>query len=947
MQHISRAISSKPSEPSSLVLRSVISVLFAFFICAFAASSAWARSNGDEGFYYGQLTADEQGFYDALAAVADEFAIDANSAIAIEASSSDEMDADKAVQAFFLDHPEIFWVDPADVSFSEISGSAGSGMSVYGIDTSVSYFREGFDESSLPAMREAFSSRLEVATLGLTGTVADKAEYLMDWLSAYNAGWRESCIGERASSAYAALIDLPGSYDADSIAYANAYKCLLDAAGISNAVVIEVAESELEGPQLRAWNAVCVNGLYYAVDASWDLAPLDDGNLPCFLAGSDTQVVRGALTGRTFAQTHRASQTTVSGFGLRSPELAVAAYVEPDPVTVDATSFPDERFRAWLLDPRNALGVCADGILTASEAANVTVLDVSDLGIESLEGIGHFPALDSLDCSGNLLEELDVSSNAELSELDCSSNVLSVLDLSALPHLDGESLDATGNMLTSLVLPQVAGGSAPSSAFADQRSAEGFLPPEWHVGDESGSEPGESVALEGQTLVAVREAVRYLIEFDGGGASGSMDPVVVSYGSVYTVPSCGFVREGYRFTGWTASIPGADSRELSVGMAVSDLTCTDGARVVFAATWEPIAYTVSFDPGEFEPAEDDPWPSQVQAVYDEPFTLPALEVEDAARLVGWCTDEPGEGHIYVAGATAENLVSEHGADVVLYAIWADNPLSALRDHALTELEDTYKLYDTAAYTTQGRAALDSAYSRATSAIRASATLSSVDSALASAILEMAKVQTCSDAVETAVSAWESEHQGILETPVVRSVDMDAIVAAVNSASALSEDPEVQGDIDSRLASDVESLTEKRELSAAKTLRLDTLKDLYDGYDLSSYDGAGAARITTAYQEGVRAIDAAVSVADVETETETARLALAQAAQKLSSDSGALIGPSALSNLDADSASAQDESTGEASLSTSSFFLLLFLICGITALCVMYANVRDKARVRRR
>ena len=143
------------------------------------------------------------------------------------------------------------------------------------------------------------------------------------------------------------------------------------------------------------------------------------------------------------------------------------------------------------------------------------------------------------------------------------------------------------------------------------------------------------------------------------------------------------------------------------------------------------------------------------------------------------------------------------------------------------------------------------------------------------------------------------------------------------------------------------MTEKRELSAAKTLRLDTLKDLYDGYDLSSYDGAGAARITTAYQEGVRAIDAAVSVADVETETETARLALAQAAQKLSSDSGALIGPSALSNLDADSASAQDESTGEASLSTSSFFLLLFLICGITALCVMYANVRDKARVRRR
>lgn len=946
MQHISRAISSNRSELGKFALKAAFAVFAALVFCQIAAHPAFARAAAAGEFYYTQLTADEQVFYDSLLAAEDGFAIDANSSISIEAPSSAVIDVEKTVQAFFLDHPEIFWVEPSGVVFTK-TAAADSNTVVYAIDPSSPYFRSGFDAEQLPAMREAFSSRIEIAALGLTGTVADKAEYLMTWLSAYNTGWREPCVGGRASSAYAALIDLPGSYDADGVAYACAYKCLLDAAGIPSAVVVDVAESQLEGLRMRAWNAVRIGGAYYAVDASWNLDPVNDANLPCFLAGSDTQVVEGALTGRTFEQTHASATTTVSGFGLMAPELASSAYADPEPVAVDARTFPDDAFRTWLSDPRNALGGCADGILTASEAANIVELDVSGLGIESLEGIGHFTGLRTLDCSDNEIQALDLSANAELVQLDCSGNSLVELDLSGASQLDGSLLDATGNMLERLVLPRAAGSAVPAAAYADQDSAEGFLAPEWHVGDESGAAPAETAALEGQTLVAVREAVRYLIEFDGAGAQGSMEPQVVAYGSDYMVPICGFEREGYRFTGWSAQIAEDDVRELRAGSTVSDLTPVDGARVVFTAMWEPIAYTVSFDPGEFDPAEGEPWPEDVEATYDAPFVLPGLEVEEADRLVGWCADAQGEGHIYVAGSDAVNLTAKQSGGVVLYAIWSDSPLPALRDHALAELDAAYAACDLSAYTADGRSKLDSAYAQGMSAIRAAATLSSVDSALGSAVQDIARVQVKSAAVDAAVDSWRADHAGILDASVARSSDMDSIVSAINSASALSDDGEVQAEVDARLASDVESLTEKREVSAAKTLRLETLKGIYDDYDLSSFDGAGAALITTAYQEGVRAIDAAATVADVETETETARLALAQAAQDSSSGKGPLIGPSTLTQRDPNSAAEQGGSSSDGSLSTSSFFLLLFLICGITSLCVVYANVRDKARVRRR
>lgn len=107
---------------------------------------------------------------------------------------------------------------------------------------------------------------------------------------------------------------------------------------------------------------------------------------------------------------------------------AAAQAPEGQPVSSDnlaiAEVFSDPTLQAWLLDGQNLGGIGADGVLTPEERRDVTALDVSGLGLSSLDGLGVFYNLDTLDCSQNSLTELDLSGNPALTELDCSFNQL-------------------------------------------------------------------------------------------------------------------------------------------------------------------------------------------------------------------------------------------------------------------------------------------------------------------------------------------------------------------------------------------------------------------------------------------------------------------------------------------------------------------------------------------
>jgi len=96
----------------------------------------------------------------------------------------------------------------------------------------------------------------------------------------------------------------------------------------------------------------------------------------------------------------------------------------PAPVVSVSSAFEDQLI---------ALGVDTDGkngsVLLAS-ITNITSLDVSNSGITSLSGIEYFPNLETINCQGNLLTSINVSSNPALKYLDCSKNPLTTLDVS-------------------------------------------------------------------------------------------------------------------------------------------------------------------------------------------------------------------------------------------------------------------------------------------------------------------------------------------------------------------------------------------------------------------------------------------------------------------------------------------------------------------------------------
>ena len=114
-------------------------------------------------------------------------------------------------------------------------------------------------------------------------------------------------------------------------------------------------------------------------------------------------------------------------------------------IKIDENTFPDENFREYIL---NNIDKDGDGYLSETEIAETTSITCGARSISSLKGIEYFVNVQSIDCRGNNLTQLDVSKNTALEDLDCSENNLTQLDVSKNIYLRG--LACFENNLTQL-----------------------------------------------------------------------------------------------------------------------------------------------------------------------------------------------------------------------------------------------------------------------------------------------------------------------------------------------------------------------------------------------------------------------------------------------------------------------------------------------------------------
>ncbi|WP_159099231.1 immunoglobulin-like domain-containing protein [Aquimarina spinulae] len=129
------------------------------------------------------------------------------------------------------------------------------------------------------------------------------------------------------------------------------------------------------------------------------------------------------------------------------------------------TNVPDDNFENYLethdatgntvlLGDANSMGngIANDNTIYTSRIANITSLNITDLGIADLTGIEDFVALQDLNCYNNGLSSIDVSENLALLTLNISRNSLTDLDVSKNTLLT--ELHVARNSLTSLDVSQ-------------------------------------------------------------------------------------------------------------------------------------------------------------------------------------------------------------------------------------------------------------------------------------------------------------------------------------------------------------------------------------------------------------------------------------------------------------------------------------------------------------
>ena len=186
----------------------------------------------------------------------------------------------------------------------------------------------------------------------------------------------------------------------------------------------------------------------------------------------------------------------------------------------------------------------------------------------------------------------------------------------------------------------------------------------------------QSDDLGDKKFIANWEKINYQIEYKpnesyaGGSVDGTMDNQVVNVGD-NTLNNNNYSATGYKFVGWNTVADGSgESYSDPDNYVVTDEAVKDKEENAIVGTlyaqWEPIQYTVKYDPNGGTGHMDDQTPLN----FNQDYNLdPNTYVREGYSWVGWNTSADKSGQDYVDKEGFRNLTTKDGDTVTMYAQW--------------------------------------------------------------------------------------------------------------------------------------------------------------------------------------------------------------------------------------------------------------------------------------
>ena len=166
------------------------------------------------------------------------------------------------------------------------------------------------------------------------------------------------------------------------------------------------------------------------------------------------------------------------------------------------------------------------------------------------------------------------------------------------------------------------------------------------------------------TLYAQWTPNQYSVALDGNTGIGGIGMFNAQYDESFDLPENYFIKTGYTFIGWAASPEG----EVLYGNKenVSNLTSDFNGSVTLYAAWQANTFTVTFDANTAEGEMAD-----MDVVYDSGAVLPQCGfTRTGYTFIGWSLT--ADGAEILTDAQFDNLKTEEGDTVTVYAVWSEN-----------------------------------------------------------------------------------------------------------------------------------------------------------------------------------------------------------------------------------------------------------------------------------